>query len=163
MVLASTAYATSLANACNPSRIRNFLPEDGYILGVTFDKNSVTANAVYNSSYAHSVPFPDATTDFCNVTFSCTHTELDQSVILGYYVPVPNDFKNRFLATGGSAYAIQSDSMSAPGGVMYGAVSGFSDGGFVAQIPILTIYSCLAAAPSIGRWFTCSDMMLLRK
>ncbi|KAJ5913085.1 tannase [Penicillium tannophilum] len=127
---ASAAYATSLSSACTAARVRNSLPEDGYILGVTFDHDSVTANAVYNSSHSDEVFFPDATINYCNVTFSYTHEGSDDSVIVGYYMPAPSNFKNRFLATGGGAYAIQSGSMSAPGGVMYGAASGFTDGGF---------------------------------
>ncbi|KGO59552.1 Tannase/feruloyl esterase [Penicillium expansum] len=130
LTLASVAYATSLGSACTVSRIRDSLPENNYILGVTFGHDSVTANAVYNSSHSDGTFFPDATIDFCNVTFSYTHSGLDQTVIVGYYLPAPGNFKNRFLATGGGAYAIQSGSMSAPGGVMYGAASGFTDGGF---------------------------------
>ncbi|KAJ5118718.1 uncharacterized protein N7443_007650 [Penicillium atrosanguineum] len=124
------AYATSLRSACTASHIRDSLPEDGYILGVIFDHSSVTASPVYNASHSGEVFFPDATINYCNITFSYTHTGSDQSVIVGYYMPSPENFKNRFLATGGGAYAIQSGSMSAPGGVMYGAVSGFTDGGF---------------------------------
>jgi tannase len=127
---AGVAYATSLSSACTVARVRDSLPEDGYILGVTFDHDSVTANAVYNSSHSDEAFFPDATINYCNVTFSYTHAGSDDSVIVGYYMPAPSSFKNRFLATGGGAYAIQSGSMSAPGGVMYGAVSGFTDGGF---------------------------------
>ncbi|KAJ5724325.1 tannase [Penicillium malachiteum] len=130
LAFASTAFATSLRSACTTSRVRESLPEDGYILGVTFDKDSVTANTVYNASHSGSVFFPDAAINYCNVTFSYTHTGSDQSVIVGYYMPAPDAFENRFLATGGGAYAIQSGSLSAPGGVMYGAVSGFTDGGF---------------------------------
>lgn len=130
LALSSVAYATSLGSACTVSRIRDSLPKNDYILGVTFDHDSVTANAVYNSSHSDGTFFPDATIDFCNVTFSYTHSGLDQTVIVGYYLPSPDNFQNRFLATGGGAYAIQSGLMSAPGGVMYGAASGFTDGGF---------------------------------
>ncbi|KAL3479824.1 putative tannase [Aspergillus californicus] len=124
------AYAASLDSVCTVSHVKSSLPEDGYILGVTFDSASVTANAVYNSSYSGSVFFPDSTTDFCNVTISYTHDGRDDTVIVGYYMPTPDNYQNRFLATGGGAYAIQSGEMSAPGGVMYGAASGFTDGGF---------------------------------
>lgn len=126
---AAAAYATSLSSTCTVSHIKSSLPEDGYILGVTFDHSSVTANAVYNTSYSNYF-FPDATIDYCNVTFSYSHAGSDDTVILGYYMPAPESYKNRFLATGGGAYAIQSGSQSAPGGVMYGAASGFTDGGF---------------------------------
>ncbi|CAI7605229.1 unnamed protein product [Penicillium palitans] len=102
----SVAYATSLGSACTVSRVRDSLPENDYILGVTFDHDSVTANAVYNSSHSDGTFFPDATIDFCNVTFSYTHSGLDQTVIVGYYLPSPDNFQNRFLATGGGAYAI---------------------------------------------------------
>ncbi|KAJ5703277.1 tannase [Penicillium malachiteum] len=72
---------------------------------------------VSNASHSGEVFFPDATINYCNVTFSYTHTGSDQSVIVGYYMPAPDAFET-------------SGSMSAPGGVMYGAVSGFTDGGF---------------------------------
>jgi tannase len=86
---ATAAYATSLRSACTVSHIRESLPEGGYILGVTFDHSSVTVNPVYNASHSGEVFFPDATINYCNVTFSYTHTGSDQSVILGYYMPSP--------------------------------------------------------------------------
>ncbi|PYH92492.1 tannase and feruloyl esterase [Aspergillus ellipticus CBS 707.79] len=124
------AYAASLAEYCTTSRVASSLPDDDFILGVSFDKSSVTANAVYNETNTDDNFFPDATINYCNVTFSYEHAESGISVIVGYYLPGPDAFKDRFLATGGGAYAIQSGSMSAPGGVMYGAASGFTDGGF---------------------------------
>lgn len=130
LALGSAAYATSLGTSCTAANVRAALPEDGYILGTKFDESSVTANAVYNSSISDENFFPDGVISFCNVTFSYTHEGSGQDVIVGYYMPSPEKFQNRFLATGGGAYAIQSGSMSAPGGVLYGAATGFTDGGF---------------------------------
>jgi tannase len=127
---AGAAYAASLASVCRTSYVTSVLPIDGTLNGITIDTTSVTANAVYNESHTGGTFFPDSTIDYCNVTFKYSHNGLGDSVILGYYMPAPSSYKSRFLATGGGAYAIQSGSMSAPGGVMYGAASGYTDGGF---------------------------------
>ena len=68
--------------------------------------------------------------DYCNVTFAYSHNGLDDTVLVTYWLPTPATFKNRFLATGGSGLAINFGNMSLPGGVMYGAVAGLTDGGF---------------------------------
>lgn len=74
--------------------------------------------------------FPDATYDYCNVTFSYAHNGRGDNVNLQYWLPSPTNFQKRFLATGGMAYAINGGTGSLPGGVMYGAVAGITDGGF---------------------------------
>lgn len=83
--------------------------------GAIIDSTTVTANTVYNHTQSGN-------------TFA--HDGADDNLIVGYYMPSPANFKNRFLATGGGAYAINSASSSAPGGVMYGAAAEYTDGGF---------------------------------
>ncbi|KAI9643304.1 hypothetical protein NHQ30_007922 [Ciborinia camelliae] len=128
---AAAASAACLADVCTTSYIASTLSSIGTPLkGATINTATITANAVYNQSETGSVFAPDAIIDFCNVTFQYTHDGQNDNVIVGYYMPSPSNFKNRFLATGGGAYAINSAAMSAPGGVMYGAAAGFTDGGF---------------------------------
>ena len=45
-------------------------------------------------------------------------------------MPAPSQFQSRFLATGGGGYNINSGSSSLAGGIVYGAASGLTDGGF---------------------------------
>ncbi|PQE27725.1 Tannase feruloyl esterase protein [Rutstroemia sp. NJR-2017a BVV2] len=127
---ATTATAASLASVCSTSHISSALSAIENINGITLNANSVTANAVYNETHTGETFFPDDTINYCNVTFSYTHNGLNDTVLLGYYMPAPSDYKNRFLATGGGGFAINSGAMSGPGGVMYGAAAGYTDGGF---------------------------------
>jgi tannase len=87
---------------------------------------------VYNASTsATGTFFPAATFSYCNFTLAYSHDgrEGDQ-VLIQYWLPDPAKFENRYLSTGGGGYAIYSGSQSLPGGVMYGAVAGATDGGF---------------------------------
>jgi tannase len=127
---ATNALATSLSDICTTSHVMASLPADGTFNGITINSNSVSANAVYNESVSSGTFFPAATISYCNVTFQYTHSGLNDTVNLEYYLPSPSDFKNRFLATGGGGYAINSGSQSLPGGIMYGAAAGITDGGF---------------------------------
>lgn len=49
-----------------------------------------------------------------------------------WWLPTPDNFQNRYLTTGGFAYAINAGEGNANlgGGVQYGAVAGITDGGF---------------------------------
>lgn len=127
---AATATAASLASVCTTSHISSALSAIKSFNGITLNTDSVTANAVYNETHTGQTFFPDDTIDYCNVTFSYTHNGLNDTVLVGYYMPAPSDYKNRFLATGGGGFAINSGSRSGPGGVMYGAAAGYTDGGF---------------------------------
>ncbi|PWY91632.1 tannase and feruloyl esterase [Aspergillus sclerotioniger CBS 115572] len=107
----ATAYATTLEDVCTVSFAQRSLPPDSVYPGISIDTSSVTAVAAYNVSSTNQVYFPDATFDYCNM-------------------PAPTKFANRYLSTGGSGYDITVGSASLPGGVMYGAVAGTTDGGF---------------------------------
>lgn len=130
-LLASGAYATSsLADVCTSSYVRQAMPSNGTIEGIIVNLSSVTANPVYNASSSGQEFFPDATFDYCNVTVSYSHDGLQDNVNLYYWLPSPSSFQNRYLATGGGGFAINSGTGSLPGGIIYGAVAGSTDGGF---------------------------------
>ncbi|KAG4439177.1 hypothetical protein IFR05_005330 [Cadophora sp. M221] len=131
--LAFGAFAVTINDVCTTSYVQASLPADGFVRGLTFDSTSVTASPVFNASVSGAEMFPDATFDFCNVTFAYTHDGTSDTVHLNYWLPAPANFKNRYLSTGGGGLAINSGtttSGSLPGGVQYGAVSGLTDGGF---------------------------------
>jgi tannase len=135
VVAASTAVvgAMTLGDVCKTSYAVSSLPVSGFYTGITIDSASVSANPVTNTSVSGQVMFPDATFDFCNVTFAYTHDGRDDQVLVNYWLPTPDNFQNRYLSTGGGGLAINSGTTSSgslPGGVMYGAVSGITDGGF---------------------------------
>lgn len=47
-----------------------------------------------------------------------------------YYLPAPSQWSNRFLATGGSAYQINSGLSALEAGLVYNSAAGLTDGGF---------------------------------
>ncbi|KAF2157405.1 feruloyl esteras-like protein B precursor [Myriangium duriaei CBS 260.36] len=126
----NTVIAVSLNDVCTSSYAVASLPTSNLPLGVTIDKSSVTASPVTNASVHGSVMYPDATFAYCNVTFAYSHNGLNDKVLVQYWLPAPSSFKNRYLATGGGGLAINSGSQSLPGGIIYGAAAGLTDGGF---------------------------------
>jgi tannase len=128
--LLGSATAATLNDVCRPSYVRAHLPAPGFYPGVSLDPSSVNANPVTQVSVTGNDFFPDATFDYCNVSFTYSHDGLDDEVALTYWLPAPGKFQNRFLATGGGGYAINSGNQSLPGGIIYGAVSGLTDAGF---------------------------------
>lgn len=126
----SIAQAATLQDVCTSSYAKAALPADDFLAGVTIDPSTITASAVTNSSVSGSVYYPDATFDYCNVTFAYTHNGLDDQVYVQYWLPTPSNFQNRYLSTGGFGYAINSVSGNLPGGIIYGAAAGGTDGGF---------------------------------
>lgn len=136
--LTSLANALSLSELCTNSYIQAHFPAIDFYDGITLDSASINATAVYNASATGNVFYPDVTSfDYCGVTFSYSHNGRDDVVDLTYWLPTPEKFQNRYLATGGGGYAINSgtgtgpDSMSSlPGGLEFGAVAGLTDGGF---------------------------------
>lgn len=127
--IATTSTAT-LAKICTIAHVQASLPSNGTFLGISLNSTSVIANPVYDASNKAQDLFPAATYDYCNVSLSYSHNGRDDLVNLQFWFPAPDSFKNRYLSTGGGGYAINSGSGSLPGGVMYGAVAGATDGGF---------------------------------
>ncbi|WPH00763.1 Hypothetical protein R9X50_00359300 [Acrodontium crateriforme] len=129
-VLASLANGLSLQNNCNKAYAKSVLPSDDVYPGITIDTSSVTASAFYKTSVSGDVMFPDAVFDYCNITFAYSHNGRDDQVLVTYWLPAPSKFKKRFLSTGGGGLAINSGQGSLPGGIIYGAAAGLTDGGF---------------------------------
>ncbi|KAI4846966.1 tannase and feruloyl esterase [Aureobasidium sp. EXF-8845] len=65
-----------------------------------------------------------------NITFAYGHAGRADRVLQEYWLPSPIKFKNRWMSTGGGGFAINSGSNSLPGGIIYGAAAGITDGGF---------------------------------
>ena len=130
---AAIVHAVTLDDVCTTSYVQASLPADDFYTGITINSSSVLAFPVTNTSVSGQIMFPDAVFDFCNVTFAYSHNGLDDQVLVNYWLPTPANFQNRYLSTGGGGLAINSGTSSSgslPGGVMYGAVSGLTDGGF---------------------------------
>lgn len=128
---ACIAMATSLEDVCTAAYSRSKLPASNFLQGITLDPSSVTTNIVYNASTpANGYFFPAATFSYCNVTLAYSHNGRDDRVLVQYWLPEPSQFQNRYLSTGGGGYAINKGGQLLPGGVMYGAVAGITDGGF---------------------------------
>ena len=123
-----TQAAGSLANVCTIDYAKAALPANP--TGITIDASSVTVDAVTNASVSGATFYPDATFEYCNVTFAYSHNGRNDQVLLTYWMPPPASFQNRYLSTGGGAYTITSGSTSLPGGLIYGAAAGTTDGGF---------------------------------
>ncbi|KAJ5343698.1 putative tannase [Penicillium brevicompactum] len=128
--LVGAAYASTLKDVCTTTHAKSALPKSGFVNGISIKSTTITASPVYNASVSGQVFFPDATFDYCNVTFAYSHTGRDDQVQLELWLPSPDKFQNRWLSTGGGGYAINSGSNSLPGGIIYGAAAGITDGGF---------------------------------
>ncbi len=67
--------ADSLADVCTTAYVQSVLPANGFVDGVTVSGASVKVNAVTNYAVADSPSYPGKNgLDFCNVTFSYSHT-----------------------------------------------------------------------------------------
>jgi tannase len=133
---AALAAAATLSEVCTLDNVKASLPADGMPAdpAITLLPNSFAVNAVtgYNVS--------GAAYNFCNVTFGYTHPDAatPDAVHAWYFLPEPDAFRGRFLATGGGGFAISSGQRALAGGLPHGAVAGTTDGGlggFGAQLP----------------------------
>ncbi|CAI7611313.1 unnamed protein product [Penicillium glandicola] len=124
------AHAATLQDVCTTSHAKSALPASGFVDGISMDTSTLTASPVYNTSVSGQYFYPDATFSYCNVTFAYTHTGRDDQVWLELWLPAPDQYQNRWLSTGGGGFAINSGSSSLPGGIIYGAAAGITDGGF---------------------------------
>lgn len=80
-VALQVAAQESLDTVCTIEYVQSVLPAADYILGVVPNVDSVTANAVTNYTVSASSGLLGASgLDFCNVTFSYTHTGLGDTV-----------------------------------------------------------------------------------
>lgn len=132
-LLIGAASATSLSKTCTKDFIKSNLPtsDDKIPLGITIDDSSITANTYRNYSVTDATFWENVNIDFCEVSFAYSHDNQDDRIVVEYWMPLAENFQNRFLATGGAAYQISNGSGGADmsGGVAYGAVTGLTDGG----------------------------------
>jgi tannase len=71
----------SLNDVCTPSYVQSVLPTDDFIEGIKLSSTSVTSNPVTNYTGAlGDLNRSKNGLDFCNVTFSYSHTCLDDTV-----------------------------------------------------------------------------------
>ncbi|QDS75609.1 hypothetical protein FKW77_006536 [Venturia effusa] len=129
----SIARALMLNELCTNSYITSHFPAVDFYDGLTLDPSTINTTTYSNVSIPSNNFYPATTLDYCQVTFEYSHNGRNDSVALTYWLPSPANFQNRYLATGGGGYAINSGtgpSGSLPGGVEYGAVTGLTDGGF---------------------------------
>jgi tannase len=125
--------AVALDELCTNLYIASHFPAVDFFEGITLKPSTINATAYSNTSIPSNVFYPATTLDYCQLTFEYTHNGRNDSVALTYWLPSPTNFRNRYLATGGGGYAINSGTDltgSLPGGIEYGAVAGLTDGGF---------------------------------
>ncbi|OTB02429.1 hypothetical protein M426DRAFT_62283 [Hypoxylon sp. CI-4A] len=122
--------AASLADYCTVDYAASVLPTEDLGLGITIDTSSVSAALTTNKSVS-SEWYEPAVIDYCNVTFAYSHDGVVNDIVhVSYLVPPPEKFQQRYVSTGGGGLAINSGASSSPVGVIVGAVSGITDGGF---------------------------------
>ncbi|KAM6511947.1 hypothetical protein FALCPG4_016934 [Fusarium falciforme] len=75
--------------------------------------------------------FPTSTVDCCDIAFAYSRGGIanDKSQV-PYWTSPPDEFKNRYLSTCGGGFAINRATRYAPSGIIAGAVSGQTNGGF---------------------------------
>ncbi|KAI2463142.1 feruloyl esterase-like protein B precursor [Annulohypoxylon bovei var. microspora] len=126
----AAARAASLADYCTVDYAASALPVQELGLGITIDSSSVSAALTTNNSVT-SEWYDAAVIDYCNVTFAYSHNGLTDDIVhVSYLVPTPDSFANRYVSTGGGGLAINSGASYSPNGIIVGAVSGITDGGF---------------------------------
>lgn len=127
---AAAAQAASLSDICSETFAKSALPDDGFIQGLTLDPSSVQTTLVSNATF-ESEWYPTGTADYCNLTFAYSHDGIQDDVVhVSYWLPAPDKFQNRYVSTGGGGLAINSGNQYSPSGLIVGAVSGITDGGF---------------------------------
>ncbi|KAI1371565.1 feruloyl esterase-like protein B precursor [Hypoxylon crocopeplum] len=126
----AVVQAASLDDYCTVDYAASVLPVQDLGLGITIDPSSVSAALTTNKSVS-SQWYESAVVDYCNVTFAYSHDGLANDIVhVSYLVPPPDKFANRYVSTGGGGLAINSGGSSSPTGIIVGAVSGITDGGF---------------------------------
>lgn len=156
------AFAQSLNDVCTTSHVQASLPAAGTFPGITIDSSSVVASAVTNAEFVDEYMYPDAVFDYCNVSFAYSHDGRDDQFLLWYWLPSPQNFQNRFLSTGGGGYAINSGNMSPPGGIVYGAAAGATDGGrSIAQCAVLIVLLLIHRPTGFGSFSINADQVIL--
>ncbi|KAJ4022695.1 hypothetical protein NW766_001742 [Fusarium irregulare] len=130
VLFVTAVYAASLSDICSKAHLKSALPADDFVSGITIDPSSVQTSLVSNATF-QSEWYPTASADYCNLTFAYSHDGIPDDIVhVSYWLPAPSKFQNRYVSTGGGGLAINSGSQYAPSGLIVGAVSGITDGGF---------------------------------
>jgi tannase len=129
LALFAVTQASTLDDVCTTARTKASVPKNSILSGINTTNSVITANPVYNVSVSDEVYYPDATFDYCNITMTYSHSGKDDEVLLNFWLPTPAKFQNRWVSTGGFGFAINVED-TLPGGVIYGAATGRTDGGF---------------------------------
>ncbi|KAI1057388.1 hypothetical protein LB507_011538 [Fusarium sp. FIESC RH6] len=130
VLFAAAVHAATLSDICSKDYVKSALPADNFLSGITIDPNSVYTSLVSNATF-QSEWYPTASADYCNLTFAYSHNGIPDDIVhVSYWLPAPGKFQNRYVSTGGGGLAINSGSQYAPSGLIVGAVSGITDGGF---------------------------------
>ncbi|TGO16758.1 hypothetical protein BTUL_0024g00280 [Botrytis tulipae] len=128
--IAGAAQALSLSDVCTTTYARENLPAADFLPGITIDLSSVTTAVITNSTASNDWYITEALS-YCSVTIAYSHNGIaDDLVHVSLWVPEPDKFQNRYVTTGGSGLSINAGAVSSPTGVIVGAVSGYTDGGF---------------------------------
>lgn len=81
MISGVAAQNSTLSSVCTVEYVQSVLPATNFVQGVAVDVDSVTASAVTNYTVAASDGILGGSGyDFCNITFSYTHTGLNDTV-----------------------------------------------------------------------------------
>ncbi|PYI00061.1 tannase and feruloyl esterase [Aspergillus ellipticus CBS 707.79] len=160
--LIGVASATSLSSLCTSDYVTSVLPTsaDDIPSGITIDTSSVTASTFTNYSVTDATFWEDVNINFCEISFAYTHQNQDDRVVVQYWMPSPDAFNGRFLATGGAAYTINNGSGGAD--MSGGGSSNFDDvvilGNGTANWPAIYNwgYQAIAEMTQIGKAFTSS-------
>ncbi|KAM0135386.1 hypothetical protein ACHAQE_003703 [Botrytis cinerea] len=128
--IAGAAQALSLSDVCTTAYASEAIPAADFLPGITIDASSVTTAIITNSTSSNDWYITEAIS-YCNVTIAYSHNGIaDDLVHVSFWVPEPDKFQNRYVTTGGSGLSINAGAVSNPTGVIVGAVSGYTDGGF---------------------------------
>ncbi|GFZ52162.1 hypothetical protein JCM24511_09935 [Saitozyma sp. JCM 24511] len=123
----------TLSGLCTTSHLSPLVSAFTDISTVTYHTASITANVVSNHTTAANAGGPMWRTvtgvEFCNVTLTMSHDNLNDTILLNYWLPDPGSYKNRWLTLGGGGWSVDG-SGSLDAGPAYGAASGATDGGF---------------------------------
>ncbi|EPE02473.1 tannase subunit [Ophiostoma piceae UAMH 11346] len=125
------AYCADLSTLCTTSYVQYILPTPALVEGIYLLSDTVTTNPITKYSIPASWQTPrKSCIDFCNVNVAYTHYGTDDKVNIWFRLPRPESFRNRFLANGGGGYTITTAERSLSAGLVYGTITGTTDGGF---------------------------------
>ncbi|OAA66683.1 Tannase/feruloyl esterase [Niveomyces insectorum RCEF 264] len=122
---------------------------------VVYHTANITATLVTNYTNTPGATAPEwpehSGLNFCNVSLTYGHVNLKDNIINEYWLPDPAVYRNRVLTTGGAGWS-SSGASSMGGGLSYGAVSAYTDGGFGGPTSTLNADILLAGGNGTIAW-----------